>query len=168
LLKYNSNAELIWSYKIDTLIYGNNKIDKVFLGKNGLYITGASYGKEKYYNGYFIISLSDSSLVDKINEGETIPSLFSLTQNYPNPFNPETTINFTIPNVETTRRVVFTTLKIFDILGREIATLVDEYKQPGSYNSQFSIRNSQLPTGVYFYRLQSGSYSETKKMILLR
>ncbi|MDP2037534.1 MAG: T9SS type A sorting domain-containing protein [Ignavibacteria bacterium] len=162
LLKYNSNAELIWSYKIDTLIYGNNKIDKVFLGKNGLYITGASYGKEKYYNGYFIIALSDSSLVDKINEGETILSLFSLSQNYPNPFNPETTISYKIPAASKVSLIVY------DVLGREVAILVNEYKQPGSYNSQFSIRNSQLPTGVYFYRLQSGSYSETKKMILLR
>ncbi len=65
------------------------------------------------------------------------PASFSLEQNYPNPFNPTTKIKFTIPLVETTRRVVFTTLKIYDVLGNEIATLVNEEKQPGSYEIVF-------------------------------
>jgi hypothetical protein len=59
-------------------------------------------------------------------------------------------------------------LKVYDLLGREIATLVNEEQLPGSYNSQFSIQNSQLPSGVYFYKLQAGDFSETKKMILLK
>ena len=113
-----------------------------------------------------------------INEGEpTIPNNIQLFQNYPNPFNPETTINYTIPsNVK--GETINVTLKIFDVLGREVATLVDEYKQAGTYNSQFSIRNfsprstrvgaGQLSSGVYFYTLKANGFTQTKKMILLR
>ena len=102
-----------------------------------------------------------------VEDEESIPSHFSLSQNYPNPFNPETTISYTIPsNVK--GETINVTLKVFDVLGREVATLVDGFKQPGSYNSQFSIRNSKLVSGVYFYTLRAGSYSETKKMIVLK
>ena len=103
----------------------------------------------------------------KIDEEENIPTEFSLEQNYPNPFNPETRISYTIPsNVK--GETINVTLKVYDVLGREVTTLVNENKQPGNYNSQFSIRNSQLSTGVYFYRLQAGSFSETKKMLLIK
>ncbi|RJQ59858.1 MAG: T9SS C-terminal target domain-containing protein [Stygiobacter sp.] len=132
----------------DSLTISNNSLNKPFLK----------------------IGIWGNTILDVQNE-ESIPKQFALSQNYPNPFNPETTINFTIPNVETTRRVVFTTLKVYDVLGREVATLVDEYKQPGNYNVSFNVetcRGKSLPSGIYFYRLQSGSYSETKKLILLR
>jgi hypothetical protein len=92
----------------------------------------------------------------------------SLNQNYPNPFNPSTVISYQIPTAG------HVTLKVFDILGREVATLVDEYKQPGSYSSLFSpatggqALRSSLSSSVYFYRLSSANYVETKKMLLLR
>jgi len=95
-------------------------------------------------------------------EEQNIPIQFSLSQNYPNPFNPETTINYQLPTSG------FVALKVYDLLGREVATLVNEYKNAGSYNSQFSIRNYQLASGVYFYRLQSGNFSQTKKFVLLK
>ncbi|KAF0143120.1 MAG: peptidase S8/S53 subtilisin kexin sedolisin [Stygiobacter sp.] len=111
--------------------------------------------------------------IDK--QEDKIPTEFSLSQNYPNPFNPETTISYTIPsNVKgETAKVI---LKVYDVLGREVATLVDEFKQPGVYNSQFPIQNSQFSSGIYFYRLQAGdpsagsgqSFVQTKKMILLK
>ncbi|OGV16610.1 MAG: hypothetical protein A2440_02730 [Stygiobacter sp. RIFOXYC2_FULL_38_25] len=105
-----------------------------------------------------------------IEEEKEIPSEFSLSQNYPNPFNPSTTINYQLSTSG------FVTLKVYDVLGREVATLVKEYKQPGVYNSQFSIRNSQLSSGVYFYTLKAGDPSlrsghgfiQSKKMILLK
>ena len=93
---------------------------------------------------------------------EKLPSGFELSQNYPNPFNPETTISYKVQAVSQVN------LKIYDVLGREVITLVDEYKQPGVYHSQFSIRNYQLTTGIYFYRLQAGSFTSTKKMILVK
>jgi hypothetical protein len=93
---------------------------------------------------------------------QNIPNEFYLAQNFPNPFNPETKIRFQISALS---RV---TLKVYDLLGREIATLLDEVKQPGIYNSQFTILNSQLPSGVYFYTLKAGSFTQTKKMLYLK
>ncbi|MDP2038686.1 MAG: glycosyl hydrolase family 18 protein, partial [Ignavibacteria bacterium] len=94
-----------------------------------------------------------------IEEQEEIPTQVKLYQNYPNPFNPETVIRY---KIQAASQV---SLKIYDVLGREVATLVNETKQPGIYNSQFSIMNSQFSSGVYFYTLKVGGYSETKKMI---
>ncbi len=99
-------------------------------------------------------------------EGEATPITFSLLQNYPNPFNPTTTIKFSIPSVETTRRVVSTKLIVYDILGREIRSLVNEVKAPGTYEVQFDASN--LASGIYFYRLIAGDFVQTRKMILLR
>jgi len=92
--------------------------------------------------------------------GYEVPSNYLLSQNYPNPFNPSTTISFAIPNSE------FVTLKVYDVLGREVATLVNENLNAGSYSYNFDASN--LTSGVYFYKLQAGRYSETKKMILSR
>jgi len=89
-----------------------------------------------------------------------IPQTYALFQNFPNPFNPMTTIKYDIPGIS------FVTLKVYDILGNEIATLVYEEKPAGSYEVEFNA--SIPPSGVYFYRLQAGDYLETKKMILLR
>ncbi|HZW40033.1 MAG TPA: T9SS type A sorting domain-containing protein [Ignavibacteriaceae bacterium] len=85
---------------------------------------------------------------------------YSLTQNYPNPFNPTTTISYSLPLSG------FTTLKIYDILTNEVATLVNEDKLAGSYVVEFNASN--LSSGVYFYNLTSGSYSINKKMILMK
>lgn len=95
------------------------------------------------------------------------PTKFSLDQNYPNPFNPSTTIKYTIPNVPLSgvegSRVQ---LKAYDILGKEVATLINNYKEAGNYEVEFDA--SQLASGVYFYQLKVGSFSETKKMLLLK
>lgn len=90
----------------------------------------------------------------------SVPFTFSLSQNYPNPFNPSTTIKFSIHNSQ------FATLKVYDMLGREAAALVNEEKTPGNYEVKFN--GSNLSSGVYFYRLQSGSFSETKKFVLMK
>jgi len=85
---------------------------------------------------------------------------FSLSQNYPNPFNPSTTIRYSIPANG------LVTIKLYDVLGNEIALLVNEEKSPGNYKAEFNA--SKLPSGIYFYRLQAGSSVQTKKMILLK
>jgi hypothetical protein len=103
-----------------------------------------------------------------------LPIEFSLEQNYPNPFNPSTKIKYSIPNVTLSAssraeskdegsRVI---LKVFGILGNEIATLVNEEKPAGNYEVNFDA--SKLSSGVYFYKLQAGNFIETKKMILIR
>ena len=97
------------------------------------------------------------------------PANFFLEQNYPNPFNPETVINYQLPEPG------FVSLKVFDVMGKEVATLVDEYKQAGHYKSSFAINNlppdknyRQLSSGVYFYQLRSGNHIVTKKMQILK
>ena len=107
----------------------------------------------------YTVSSNTATAVEKDFE---IPEKFSLDQNYPNPFNPETMINYQLPvgsNVS---------LKIYDVLGREVATLLNGFKPAGSYNSKFSILHSQLSAGIYFYRFTAGSYSKTMKMLCLK
>ncbi|MEO8230753.1 MAG: T9SS type A sorting domain-containing protein, partial [Ignavibacteriota bacterium] len=94
------------------------------------------------------------------NEITSLPEEYLLSQNYPNPFNPSTKISWQSPVGS------HQSLKVYDILGNEVATLVDEYKPAGSYEVEFDA--SRLTSGIYFYRLQAGSFVETKKMILLK
>jgi hypothetical protein len=95
-----------------------------------------------------------------ISENPASPNSFYLYQNSPNPFNPNTVISYQLP---VTIKVL---LKVYDILGKEIATLVNEQKTSGSYEVEFKADN--LTSGTYFYKLQAGNFIETKKMILLR
>jgi len=92
---------------------------------------------------------------------KSIPDNFSLSQNYPNPFNPSTTINYSVPSSNQN-----VTLKVYDVTGREITTLVNEMKNSGSYSVQFD--GSPLSSGIYFYKLQAGAVSVFKKMVLLK
>lgn len=97
---------------------------------------------------------------DKVNNSINLPTENSLMQNYPNPFNPKTRIDFVI------RQNGFTSLKVYDLLGREVATLVNENLQAGTYYAEFN--GSNLPSGIYFYTLTSGNFMTTKKLILLK
>ncbi|MBE0538426.1 MAG: carboxypeptidase regulatory-like domain-containing protein [Ignavibacterium sp.] len=102
-----------------------------------------------------------------IEVGVVTPDKFVLTQNFPNPFNPSTTIKYTIPNVTLSGvRGSRVQLKIYDALGKEIATLVDEEKPAGNYEITFNALN--LSSGIYFYKLQAGAFIQTKKMLLLQ
>ena len=88
------------------------------------------------------------------------PSKFNLDQNYPNPFNPSTAISYQLSAFG------HVTLKVYDVLGNEIKTLVNEYKPAGKYTINFDA--SKLASGVYFYRLQAGNYIDVKKLMLLK
>lgn len=107
-------------------------------------------------SGVFKRSRTISTVVTK----PPLPRSFVLEQNYPNPFNPTTNIEYRIANFG------FVSLKVYDVLGREVATLVNGRESAGKYTVMFDA--SRLPSGVYFYRLQTGSYSVTKKMVLIR
>ena len=91
---------------------------------------------------------------------EIIPNEYLLSQNYPNPFNPCTKIKYSVPELS------FVTIKIYDVLGSEVATLVNEEKPVGTYELNWNAAN--LPSGVYFYRLQAGDFVQTRKMIFLK
>jgi hypothetical protein len=102
----------------------------------------------------------DTTVVSVEDETPNLPTEFSLSQNYPNPFNPSTKIKYQIPDLS------FVTIEVFDVLGNEIAILVNEELSAGEYEVEFNA--SSRPNGVYFYRLQAGSFIETKKMVLLK
>jgi len=91
---------------------------------------------------------------------DNLPSSFFLSQNYPNPFNPITTIKYNLPNSSKVKLI------IYDVLGCMIKYLVDEDQQKGSYEIEFD--GSDLPSGIYFYKLHSPEFSQTKKMILMK
>jgi hypothetical protein len=99
-------------------------------------------------------------IVTGVEEETTLPTEFSLEQNYPNPFNPSTKIKYSVPQLS---KVV---IKVFDILGNEIETLVNEEKPVGTYEVKFKATN--LPSGIYFYQLRTGSFVETKKMLMIK
>lgn len=100
------------------------------------------------------------SITEVNSSVDLLPNTFALFQNYPNPFNPNTRIQYSINSRE------FVSLKVYDVLGDEIAALVNEEKSAGTYEVEF--KGSQLSSGMYFYNLTSGSFSETKKMILMK
>jgi hypothetical protein len=120
---------------------------------------------DSFYNPQSVgsIALVDDFYFDQandVNDQNNFPDEYALLQNYPNPFNPSTTISYQLPvggNL---------TLKVYDVLGNEIATLVNEEKPAGEYEVEFSA--AALSSGIYIYRLKAGTYSETKKMILLK
>ena len=100
-----------------------------------------------------------------VAEKEVIPSRFILAQNYPNPFNPTTVVRYQLPVISEVKLVVY------DILGREVTVLVNERQAPGRYEVTFSARGgdgSDLSNGIYFYRLTTGQYVETRRMLLLK
>ena len=119
----------------------------------------------KQYASNLLMDYGDSLYMHQITDVEkfrSIPTQFSLYQNYPNPFNPSTTISYGLPTAG------FVSLKIYDFLGREIKTLVNDYQLAGSYHKTFSTSELNLSSGVYFCELRAGGLIQTKKMILMK
>jgi hypothetical protein len=118
-------------------------------------------GQESFFNGKIDdIRIYHFSGTTSAPETPRVRSTFLLEQNYPNPFNPSTTIQYTLANRQ------LTVLKVYDVLGREVETLVNEVKSPGTYSLRFDGKN--LASGVYLYRIQAGNFIETRKFVLLR
>jgi hypothetical protein len=142
-------------------------------GENWINISeGLNLGKFVWINSllikdYFLFTATEigmwrynfSTLVN-VSDQKGISLEYDLSQNYPNPFNPSTTIKYQIPEI------YFVTIKVYDVLGNEIATLVNEEKPAGEYEVEFN--GTGLSSGIYFYQLQAGSFVETKKMVLMR
>jgi photosystem II stability/assembly factor-like uncharacterized protein len=149
-----------WVYKSDdnwnssVLINSGMGQDKyvldLYIDKNGYLFAGMDY-----YGFY----RSNNPVVVSVENDNLLPS-FYLSQNYPNPFNPSTSIDYSVPSND------YVNLKVYDILGNEVAILVNELKQPGNYKVNFN--GSKLSSGVYFYKLQVGKYTQVRKMILLK
>jgi hypothetical protein len=110
-------------------------------------------------NGVWRRTLSDMITGIKYKYSD-IPQIFTLQQNFPNPFNPNTTILFSLPSKS------YVLLRVYDVLGREVATIISEDISAGNYSRRWNAAN--ISSGIYFYRLQADSFTETKKMILLK
>ncbi len=142
-----------WSNKVDYSVLDSLiSVNNVAVSPSG-YVTVCANNSTIY---------SNSPLTGVENEDQEIPASFSLKQNYPNPFNPSTIISYQLATGS------HVTLKVYDVLGREVAALVNEFQNPGAYNFKLSTNNYQLTTGVYFYQLKAGSMVQTKKMIYLK
>ena len=150
---YTTNSGNTWDAQLNGIYYTTNNI--YFSDQNSGWAVGSG----------------DNRILHTTNGGVTFieeennpaqPKQFLLQQNYPNPFNPSTTISYQIP------KAGYVTLKVYDILGNEVTTLVNEEKPAGSYNVEFTMSNLKLSSGIYFYRLQAQDYIETKKMVLLK
>ncbi|KAF0159463.1 MAG: spore coat protein CotH [Ignavibacteria bacterium] len=143
------------------------------ISSDSLSITSSKLGEVVFKalakKGTTVVSISPEyriNLATGIDEQSNLPAEFKLEQNYPNPFNPSTTINYQLSTPG------FVTLKVHDILGREVATLVDEYQQPGNYKVTFNARHlersREILSGVYFYKFTVNGFSQTKKMLLMK
>jgi uncharacterized delta-60 repeat protein len=175
LLKYNLDGSL-------DKTFGTNGIITMHIGSSSsaassvlvqsdskIVVGGSSNSTNADYTVFTLARFYNNGTTD-VNEkksGNKVAS-FKLEQNYPNPFNPATIIKYSIPYVETGHAPVLQVvqLKIFDILGKEVATLVNKEQQPGNY--EISLNAENLPSGVYFYQLRAGNLQMVKKMILIR
>ncbi len=155
-IKYNSAGVQEWS-----AIYNNGStdgaVDIELDANNNLYVSGFSIGSGTSYD---YLTIKYSQLVGIEPHTNEIPNEFSLHQNYPNPFNPVTKIRFSIPKNSTVK------LAVYDALGKEIETLVNAELRAGTYNADWNASN--YSSGIYFYKITAGEFSETKKMILIK
>lgn len=172
-----SESSSFFPGRLDYVVYSNSVLEK----ENGFSLftralpadslTKYNLQKEDVVNASdhlpLVVDFSFKNAVT-VNEKEEIPTEFGLKQNFPNPFNPNTTIEYSIPkNVGTTRELsTQVLLKVYDVLGNEIATLVNETKQPGSYKVNFDAHG--FPSGVYIYKLNTAGHSQVRKMMLLK
>jgi len=150
-------------FKMPIEYFSNGKAANILLTIN---IQDTSFGADANTIGAF--ALIDNLSLDNptsVDDFISLPTEHKLIQNFPNPFNPSTKIEYTISSAEKLSQV-YVQLVVYDILGNEVATLVNENQKPGNYKVEFNASN--LSSGVYLYSLKTGSFLETKRMILLR
>lgn len=164
-VKYNSSGVLQWAATYNGT--GNSNDYGSFAGVDAggkAYVSGNSIGNGTGTD-IAIVKYASASIGIQNISGE-IPYGYSLSQNYPNPFNPSTNLEFEIPASKSGSEPEYVSLKIFDILGKEVASLVNGSLSPGKYRYNFNA--SGLTCGVYFYKLQTHGFAQTKKMILIK
>ncbi|MEJ2048805.1 MAG: YCF48-related protein [Calditrichota bacterium] len=150
---YSENSGNNWTAKNDGLPTSNG----YYPGFNFLYVNPEDVVYAGTFSDGLFIGVDNPTAIDPI---QNAPDQFSLEQNYPNPFNPTTTIGFTIAERG------FVKLTVFDLLGKEITTLINEEKAAGNYTVEFDA--GKLSSGIYFYQLEAGNFKQTRRMILMR
>lgn len=146
---FTENISLPWQYMNEGM--GNRSVNKLFIANNYLFASASDLSVWRR-------PLSDFVSINNISS--SIPKCFSLHQNYPNPFNPITNIKYDLP------KEVLVSINIYDLLGRKIRTLVNEFKNAGSYIVSFN--GSEFSSGIYFYRMTAGDFVSAKHMILIK
>ena len=144
------------------LVYWNGKKSDSSYANYGIYVckmNAASTINSTVYNSSIQMHFQKITGVQE-NKSDGYPSSFQLSQNYPNPFNPTTVINYSLP------KSGFVTIKVYDVLGKVVTTLINEDKPVGNYKVEFNA--NKLTSGIYFYRMESGLYSQTNKLLLLK
>jgi hypothetical protein len=126
------------------------------IGTNKIIVEGLS----AFGNDIWVDSVCVKLAVGVVHNQNGIPKVFALMQNYPNPFNPTTTIQYALPKASNVE------IKVYDLIGREVTTLVNEFRQAGTYSVEFNANN--FASGVYFYRIKAGDFTDTKKMLLVK
>lgn len=157
-----SNAAINWAatgFPICTM--GNDQVSPMVVsnGNLGAIVVWADYRSGNNFDIYEV-GFNTTGLIAIENNGTAIPGEFALLQNYPNPFNPSTTIMFQLPTSGNVK------LSVYDIMGKEVSVLVNESQNAGNYKIEWNA--SSYPSGVYFYRLEAGSFVSNKKMILIK
>lgn len=152
VVKKSTDAGATWTTMSTSGLTGITHMEFVKVGTT-------VYGYAATGNGAILKVTDVVTGVEPINS--SVPSDFRLDQNYPNPFNPTTTINFSIPKASKV------TLKIYDALGKEVTTLVDEFKNAGNYSTDFTA-GSNLNSGIYFYTITADNFTDTKKLMLVK
>jgi hypothetical protein len=151
----------------------NFNIPQSVVGSGGMDASGTNYGVRgtvgqpgigttagDSYQASLGYWYNPGTTVTAIDEGASTPRVFALDQNYPNPFNPSTTIRFSVPKSS------HVTLAVYDIAGRLVTSLVDEEMAPGVHEAVFEA--GDIASGVYFYRIRAGEYTQTRKLVLLK
>ncbi len=151
-----TNEGINWTEQSFPATINNYRLNSVFFLNE---LTGWTVG-----DGGVICKTTDGGTTDIKSKSKEVPESYSLEQNYPNPFNAVTKIQFQVASVGQSSQTV--TLKVFDLLGKEVATLLNEKLQPGMYEVAFDAGN--LPSGVYFYKLTADDFSDTKKMLMIK
>ena len=170
VLSYDPDGEVLWAKAAGSDLYDQGS--SIIADESGnCYITGMAsanfvFDTISVTGGYYNLFLAKLNYETPVSVGDesagtgSVPDDFILMQNYPNPFNPSTNVSFVIGSLS------FVTLKVYDVLGNEVTTLVNEYKPAGTYDINFNA--SQLTSGVYFYRLKAGNFVKTRKLIVVK
>jgi len=172
-IKYYSNGDTAWVRRYNGPENNYDYANAITADDSGnVYVTGKSYSSGTNYDYCTIKYVQAGTDVKEETRSEEKPSEFGLSQNYPNPFNPLTTIPFTVNSSQlTVNSPVRTTLTIYSILGQKVRTLVNEDKVPGEYQVIWDGKDDsgkKVGSGIYFYRLKVGDFSETKRSVLLK